>query len=395
MSDPTEDLIIAIARAGKESPKFPVLKEVIAFQHFFLSNGELDYSRLDDRDGLCTRRELLLRYLLLNAVIDQGPELEGVRQLLIGVTNDLYLNEIRFLHKPILFFQELGLAVDQILNRHASIKSIRAKIWAAENQTNPSKYNLFIDNTKQVLNYAVFRWGVPLALPLLLERDNKHEDNQPYVLLSYLESWDSAEKMSQQLKDHERYGLGKAIGDKACHLFAKWMVSSFKLSRRKELGWGEFSFEVPYDSNAGRVLWRTGFFLKWATEAEYIAAKVIQSGAGKGGNDYLRVTNIRGMHASSELTPELRAIYNDISINHLKSHHYPPHKVEIQRIQHAHLLTKFGSMKLGVADFDEGLIYIGTHYCFNHANPLCEGCPINHLCEGYQTNRSLIDDYRT
>jgi len=27
--------------------------------------------------------------------------------------------------------------------------------------------------------------------------------------------------MSQEIKDNERYGLGKAIGDKAAHLFAK------------------------------------------------------------------------------------------------------------------------------------------------------------------------------
>jgi hypothetical protein len=33
--------------------------------------------------------------------------------------------------------------------------------------------------------------------------------------------------MSQELKSNERYGLGKAIGDKACHLFAKWAVSRF------------------------------------------------------------------------------------------------------------------------------------------------------------------------
>jgi len=395
MNYPTGDLITAIAKAGREHPNIPSLKEVLPFQHFFLSNGALDYSRLDDRDGLCTRRELLLRYLLLNAVIDQGPELVGVRELLIGVTNDLYLNEIRFLHKPILFFQELGLAVDQILNRHASIKAVRAEIWADVNQTNPSRYNLFIDNTRQVLNYAVFRWGVPLALPLLLERDNKDEGRRPYVLLDYLESWNSSEEMSQQIKDHERYGLGKAIGDKACHLFAKWMVYSFSLSRRTDLGWGEFSFEVPYDSNAGRVLWRTGYLLKWASESEYVDAKVIQPGAGKGGKNYIRVTNIRGMNAFRELSPELRSNYNEISVNHLKSHHRPPHKVEIQRIQHAYLLSQFGSLRLGVADFDEGLIYIGTHHCFNHASPLCEECPINRFCEGYQANRNLIDDYRT
>jgi len=384
MTDDIQHLVEKIAEVGKEHPSPPPLRDVEPFRHFFLSNGQIDTVHLDDRDGSCTRREILLRFLLLNAVIDQGPDLIGVRQLLIDVTNKLYREEVRFLHKPISFFEELGLAIDQILKKHKSIKAVRAAIWAAENQSNAARYNLFMDNSKQALNYAVFRWGVPIALPLLLERD--FEEHRPTALLDYLESWKSAEEMSQKLKNHERYGLGKAIGDKACHLFAKWMVSSFHLTRRREISWADFSFEVPFDSNAGRVLWRTGYLLKWASRDEYLRRRVIQPGAGKGGTHYIRVTNIRGMRASKEVPSYLREIYNDIAMNHLKTHQRPPRTVEIQRIQHIYLKTSFSTTGLGVANFDDGLIHIGTKYCFNHADPLCAKCPINDLCEGYQSN---------
>jgi hypothetical protein len=252
-----------------------------------------------------------------------------------------------------------------------------------------------MDNTKQAMNYAVFRWGVPLALPLLLAQDCSEEERKPSVLLDYLESWDSAEKMSQQLKDHERYGLGKAIGDKACHLFAKWMCSSFELSRRRELSWGKFSFEVPYDSNAGRVLWRTGYLLKWASLDEYNRKGVIRYGAGKGGKHYIRVTNIRGMKTTTMLPLHIRELYSEIAMNHLKTHNRPPRTVELQRIQHAYLLAIYGKSNLGVANFDDGLIHIGTSFCFNHNKPLCEQCPINTLCEGHQSNKRLIEDFRT
>jgi len=252
-----------------------------------------------------------------------------------------------------------------------------------------------MDNSKQALNYAIFRWGVPLALPLLLEKDCKDDDKRSTVLLDYLETWESAEGMSQQLKDHERYGLGKAIGDKACHLFAKWMVSSFKLTQRTEPSWGNFSFEVPYDSNAGRVLWRVGYFLHWALLKEYKAKEVVQLGQGKGGSNYIRVTNIRGMKASASLPENIQNAYTNVGINHLKTNKRPPKKFEIQRIQHAYLLEQHPSTGLGVAEFDEGLIYIGTQYCFNHSEPLCSKCPINKFCEGYQENRKLIDDFRT
>lgn len=389
------DLIETIASIGKSNPSFPELHRLYPFKHYYLPDHTLDRGSLDERDGLVTRRELLLRFLVLNAVIDQGPELLGVRELLYKVTNDLYLREIRFLHKPLSFFQELGIAIDRILTQHESVKSARAEIWAADNQSNASRYNLFIDNSRQVLSYAVFRWGVPLALPLLLEKDNTREVVQPFVLLDYLQSWPSSEEMSQQLKDNERYGLGKAIGDKACHLFTKWMVSSFRLTQRLELSWGDLSYEVPYDSNAGRVLWRTGYLLKWSDEKSYISRQVVQPGAGKGGANYIRVTNIRDMKATTELSSHYKTLYDDISINFLKSHKRTPKKVAIQRIQHAYLLDSYHISGLGVAEFDEGLIHIGTNYCFNHSDPLCDHCPVNHLCEGFNINQELINNYRT
>lgn len=273
-------LIKTIARVGRENSFHPPIFGIDPFVHYFKSDGILDFDSLDKRDGSCTRRELILRFLVLCAVIDQGPDIVGVREMLSDVTNSLYQREIRFLHTPLEFFKELGFAIDEILEKHQSVKDIRSEIWGRENQANPDRYNLFMDNSKQVLNYAVFRWGVPLALSLLLDRDCKDDNKRPTVLTDYLESWKSAEEMSQQLKDNERYGLGKAIGDKACHLFAKWMVSSFRLTRRTDSSWGDFSFEVPYDSNAGRVLWRTGFLLKWTTENHYIDKKVIQQGEG-------------------------------------------------------------------------------------------------------------------
>jgi hypothetical protein len=395
MPDETQRLVDAIAGVGTAHPSHPQLAEVEPLRHFFLDNGSLDRAHLDERDGSCTRREILLRFLVLNAVMDQGPEMVGVRMLLNQVTNQLYRSEVRFLHKPVAFFQELGIAINRILEQHQSIKAVRASIWAEENQTHPEKYNLFMDNSRQVLNYAVFRWGVPLALPLLLEKDAADPDRRATALVDYLESWKSAEEMSEQLKCNERRGLGKAIGDKACHLFAKWMVSSFRLCRWNADSWGDFSFEVPYDSNAGRVLWRTGYLLRWASEQEYIKWQVVQPGQGKEGNHYIRVTNIRGKGTSQTLPHQLRAIYDEIAVNHLKTHTKKPQKVQIQRIQHAYLRLSFNATGLGVAQFDDGLMHIGTRYCFNHGKPLCAECPVHELCEGHQSQRRLIADYRT
>jgi hypothetical protein len=389
-----QSLLEVIAQVGRTNPMRPALQDVEIFRHYFDERGRLNEKHLDERDGACTRRELLLRYLLLNAVLDQGPDSDGVRILLVRVTNALYRDEVRFLHQPAEYFRELGIAVNQITSTHDAVKELRAVQWARANQTRASKYNLFLENTKQVLNYAVFRWGVPLAVPLLLTKDEHEEEQRPMALQRYLESWPSAEVMSQQIKDHPRYGLGKAIGDKAAHLFAKWMTYSYPLTTKSnDAAWGPFSFEVPFDSNAGRVLFRTGFFGEWASLNQYAEWQVIQKGRGKEGKHYVRVTNIRGKGSQrAERDRVLRQAYAELATVHLKTHKRPPSKIEIQRIPLAFLLL---TKKFTPGQLDDGLMHVGTKFCFNHSEPACSGCPIRDLCEGHRNNRALIEDYRT
>lgn len=389
MADTTkigQELLIGIAKIGRKNFAKPDLHLIEPFRHFFDKDKNLIVSDLDKLDGPWTRRELVTRFLLLNAVLDQGPDIEGLRQMLIEVTNELYKKEIRILHRPLDFFKELGISIDKINNVHAAVKKVRAPIWAKENQVkNPNKYNLFMDNSHQALNYAVFRWGVPLCVPLILEKDGK-------TLIDYLEESNSAELMSQNIKDNERYGLGKAIGDKAGHLFAKWYVYSFGLVKRQDKGWKNLSYEVPFDSNAGRVLFRTGFLTTWATLKEYAGWKAIQKNEGKGGRHYIRVTNIRGNKSAVALQDDkLFETYEFICVKYLCTKKRGPKTIEIQQIPNA-LLVDTG---YGIGELDDGLVHIGTNFCYNHENPKCKECPINNLCEGFRNNSKLISDYRT
>jgi hypothetical protein len=385
------DLIETIAEVGRLRPSAPHVQDVDIFKTYF-KDGKLKKNELDIRDGNCTRRELLARFLLLNAVLDQGPDMEGVRELLCGTINHLYQKEIRILHKPILFFNELGIVIDKIDEVHETVKKLREKNWRERNNTTKS-YNLFMDGTTQTLNYAVFRWGVPLAVVLALSQNNV-DSAEP--LLDYLESeepgWrSSAEIMSQKIKDHKKYGMGKAIGDKAAHLFAKWFVYTFELTRKKDSAWGQYSYEVPFDSNAGRVLFRAGFFLHYASEKELTSHDVIRKGQGKGGKHYIRVTNIRGL--GTEYTDEIdKDLYQEICTVHLKTHKRAPQKIEIQRIP---LALLYKNKNFTVGELDDGLMYIGTHLCVNHDDTSCDACPLMNICEGNNKNKKLITDYRT
>jgi len=377
----SEDLLLKIAGIGASKRSSPQLKEVEPFNRFF-RNNELVQSKLDEKDDSCSRRELILRYLLLNAVLDQGPDIDGVRILLKEVVNRLYRNGLRLFHQPSEFFGNIGLVADEILKVHNFVRGIRAEKWAKENLSNPNRYNLFMDNTNQVLNYAVFRWGVPLSVPIILEKDGK-------TLSDYLESWKSCEIMSRQLKDHERYGLGKAIGYKAGHLYAKWYVHTFKLSRRGDKGWNKLAHELPFDSNAGRVLFRAGLITLWTNLNELAKWAFIQKGRGKGGKNYIRVTNIRGK-TIEPFDNDFFEKYRTICKDYLRIKRNP-RSIELQQIPNAILL----GTDYGVGDLDDGLIHIGTNYCFNHEKPKCNSCLINDICKGYNEEPSLIEDYRT
>lgn len=383
----SREILKALVQASQKAAVRPSLDEVEIFQDW-LNKPET----WDRRDGSCTRRELLARYLLVNAVLDQGPDSEGVKYLLTRVTNALYQQEVRFLHEPKSFFQGLGIAIEHIDSVHETIKRLRAEEWARLNRSSASKYTLFMENATQTLGYAVFRWGVPLALPLILV-SRATEQQRPQALLDYLRTYESAEVMSRRLKDHRQYGLGKAIGNKAAHLYAKWLIHSFPIIQHAQTpGWGGFGFEVPFDSNAGRVLWRTGFFLEWANLEEYTEWQVVQPGKGKEGTAYIRVTNIREKKSHrARRIPDLWQAYRSIVSDHLCITQRP-RIVEIHRIPLALLLL----YEIGTpGQLDDGLMLVGTQFCFNHNDPLCTACPIRDICRGYQKDRTLITNYRT
>lgn len=392
--EPLRRLLLAIARNGRRARDAPPLHRFAPFRRFFRGNGTLKTAELHRRDGSLSRRELLTRCLLLSAVLDQGPDIVGVRMLTRQVVNSLYRKGIRIFHSPEMFFSNLGVCTSVIAREHDRVKGRRARTWARSNKTNAERYNLFLDNTKQVLNYAVARWGVPLGVALVIERE-KRGRRSASPLVDYLESYRSAEVMSDALKDDPKYGLGKAVGDKACHLFAKWFCSSFRLCRREEPHWGPFSYEGPFDSNAGRVLWRTGALLKLARAKDYRARAVIQRGKGKGGRHYLRITNIRGMEVSRRVPRWLVEAHGEVCVGHMRTHMRHPRRVQIQRVPHALLLPRFAETGLGIAELDDGLVRIGTRFCFNHEKPACIRCPVRRRCRGYRRSKVLIRLYRT
>ena len=129
-----KELLLKIAEIGNQKEQPPLIAELFPFRHYF-ENGILNRNNLCNNDGLWTRREILTRFLFLQSVLDQGPDIIGIRELLKNVTNNLYEKEVRFLHRPLDFFKEIGISVDEILQNHSKIKKLRSQNWAIEYRT--------------------------------------------------------------------------------------------------------------------------------------------------------------------------------------------------------------------------------------------------------------------
>lgn len=396
-------LLRAIAQVGREHPARPEAASIEAFRSYFDStSGDLVISKLDQRDGGITRREALLRYLLLSAVVDQGPDIEGVRDLVVRVVNDLYSREVRIFHRPLDFFQHFGVSVDSIESMHEIVKALHAPRWAELNNSRASKYLLYMENSRQTLGYAIYRWGAPLALTHLLHQQAEREGRDPCeALLRYLRDQHdgfapSTEGMTHRLKEHSRLGLGKAIGDKAAHLFGKWVIHAYPLlTRDGDAAWDAWSYEVPFDSNAGRVLYRTGFITTWLDDATLRQRDVLQAGKGKGsGTDYMRVTNLRGIASiTAAVDPFLMDCNKTLCVDHLRTHKRQPAKAEIQRLPS--VLSLLDKRQFTPGQIDDGLIKIGTTWCANKENPDCKNCPVRTHCEGATSRPELIAKVRT
>ena len=177
------DLLDKISIIGERNRSEPLIQKVSIFREYFDKRGQINEDHFGIREGVCTRREVLARYLLLNAVLDQGPDSDGVRLFLAETINRLYSEQIPILHSPEIFSKSLHKIIDIVIEVSNKVKKERGPIWASGDKTREKKYTVFVDSN-QVLNYVVFRWGVPLSLPIILKSASDDPIN-PEPLLNY------------------------------------------------------------------------------------------------------------------------------------------------------------------------------------------------------------------
>jgi len=345
------------------------------------------YSRF--LSGGWAAEEIKARFLYLNAVLDQGSDMVGTREFLRRVTNELYGMGIGFLHYPEKLLANTYVAEQVVARTHAVVKTER-QAWAAEFLDNPDTYNLMLvfgERVTQTLSHIVVSWGLPLAI--IQKATAKHGS-----LLQMLDAYGTAERMVEAIKSDREYGLGKAIGDKACHLLCKWLVDEQALLplNAARPGWSKASYEVPVDSNVGRVLVMSGVAAAYCGGDQLERESVIQQDPG--GSIYIRATNLRRCRVvgteplgDADCLQAVQRLFGSAQMRSITLPRFLNAAIEA-------ISSELGT-EARVAHLDDGLLRIALTWCRNRDYRCAAGCPLRPACWAANENPAALRTYHT
>jgi hypothetical protein len=194
---------------------------------------------------------------LTRAIVDQGSDIEGVEMWHHGVIDDLYATGIRLLHDPSEALSRYGEVVQIANERRKSVTALRAATWASTDAgRKPGHYTPFnVDGMRggKQAHWFVSARMMPALLAALLKPGGLTD------LVFGHAATESPSEMARRLRNDPIEGLGWSMGDKACDLFAKWAVGSFRLGDGLKIPWTPADCPLPMDQRVGRVLMRCGF----------------------------------------------------------------------------------------------------------------------------------------
>jgi len=343
-----EEIIKIIAETGKQNFGIHDIGDCKILKDTFLKIKNKEKISKDEK-------ELLTNFLYFNAVMDQGRDPVGVKLLLTRVTNKAYAVGIKFLHDPNQFFKNPRFFTKALREEHEKVKNIRAEISGLG-----FRYNLF--DTK-INPYTMHRWGTVMLCLKKLYEDNK-------TLLSFMLESGRADNIADYIRNDTDYGLGNAIGHKASRLLVKWVIHTFPIIENADLRWGPNSYEIPLDSNVGRVFMRSGLLFLFVNENQLWESRC-----------WIEQSN-RRINLSAQRLNELRIPANTPIENELQEilRSWGVRKRNLIKSLNAFILklNKKG-IKATIGQLDDGFMYIGQNFCRND-KATCNKCPLNKVC---------------
>lgn len=335
--------------------------------------------------------EILARYLYVNAVLDQGSDMVGTRQFLNKITEELYKKGIRIFHDPSQFWKDPQFVKKVIKNKHLEVKEKRRE-WAEIVLSN-QRYNLMIVagfRSKQITPYVALAWGAPL-----LNIQSIIAEGGTLLKALYTKNRSAETCAADFIKANEEFGLGKAIGYKACHLLMKWLIDTYEfLPRGESRFWSKNSYQMPFDSNAIRVLTRAGVvthFISFDTLTGHGAQTYVFQP--RDSKIHIRATNLRKFKLERE------SPYTNVG-EIMKRRFSPGLRSKLFPYILNAAVETIDSKNPRIGVLDNGLMHIGTQHCWNK-EPQCEGkngrgpCDLKDLCYAHNVDSQMKIKYHT
>jgi hypothetical protein len=225
---------------------------------FDIPKWAIELDRIDEVSKV-SNREVMLRYVLSRAIVDQGSDIEGVEMWHSRLLERCYQNGMRILHNPSDFVDNFSEVLQMGVQIRDEVVLERAQIWADQKKSKTRKVNSYTPfNVDGQRGGKQAHWFMSARFFPAVLLANAHSGGLSGLLFGNM-SKETPIEMSRRLRSDPVYGLGWCIGDKACDLFSKWAIGTFRLCAGLESEWDPSDAPLPMDQRIGRLMIRFGF----------------------------------------------------------------------------------------------------------------------------------------
>ena len=355
-----------------------------------------EYLDSDSGNGITTR-EMYLRVLLVYAVSDQGADIPGVRLFMNHFIKECYSKGVRL-------FEARPMMGDPVMIRIAFEGANiafekRSETWAREGKRNASTYSVF--TVDGIPGKPSANWYVNSRIAPALSIAHQVEGGLTEILSNhsnpqFQKSWETVKKTIRQDVVH---GLFQAIGDKAIHLYMKWVFGTFKLIPN-DVSIPADELPIPMDQRIGKVLMRSGFMDEFYGMEESIRSgkflythpggpsATLDSESPRDERTFLRVTNFRnyGEIKNERVLSLLKLQYPNTRIRSIKP--------QTSLVCLLKMMPKKGQIPFEIHDLDDAMMSVAD-YCHDR-DPDCKVCPISSKCQANNAvGKSYLKKYYT
>ena len=353
------------------------------------------------RDRQVTNREVLLRYALSRAIVDQGTDFLGVEMWHRLLIERCYAAGIPILHAPLTLVDRYSDVLDIADGARVEVTAARADVWAAASPNRKAgSYTPF--NVDGLRGGTQAHWFLSARFFPALLLAHAAPGGLTEVLFGGLQG-ESLLEASRRIRNDTRIGLGHCIGDKATDLFVKWAVGTLRLQPAGHR-WTPMDVPIPMDQRIGRVMMRSGFMDEFFNTAElmrsYGAMWADETGWGLPADDaalpeapyFLKVMEFR-RNARATRRPEAAAWLASAwaAIRDGRPPVWPPQTVVTMLCEAA---ARDG-IEVTPVTLDDAFMAIAENRCTDR-DPMCNECPLSEVCQAHtDPDRSMLKLYFT